>query len=814
MLILFCISACRIYEKVLSHRFVERQVITNDSNAALKVFADVDNDKIDEIIYVEPFRTGYNGILTLDSKGKALAQINLGYPIRNLKVMEDPDDDRAWIYYSFNDGQRNYLQASHYDWKPVPIREDRRYTPIDRVFQESDNPKGEYAAVIVPLMIEDVDGDGDYELVCTAHSGFQANPRGIIVYDLKSGALKWYYRMATTVNSLHFADLDGDGDKEFIFGTIAFKNRTEPLNQTDDFNSYVGVIDRYGRMEFIEKVAAGYSAANLAISDNDQDGIYEIYCNVNTWGSMEVENYISLMRYNGKRFSKLKSFSIPSTMQRMAPDGLLHVVDRSGTKRITLIDQASGLIVLDENLDPVKHHYKNSPKYLWGSVDGNNDGFKGFLMQTNDDHFEILDHNFRVRARIKNPFPGEEGVYMTSTGNGFGKPRLLVISSPRQTGYYSFEPYPFYVLLLNTIESYSLWIIGVLLILLFGGWYAHTKQIKVFRRIDNTLDFGMIHVRGKNRIVMINRFLETMIVKYMEPNILLDRKHLDAIFPELYPPLQHFQKSKNKSLTYQAQVKFGKEERSFGIAMFRRSSFPAQFLILFIPPAAGAEDMNRQLAWAETARRLSHNVRRHITNVILALEPLEQCNPENRTSSEYVELIRSEIEQIRVFTHAFQRFTELKDYELRIQDILPSIEHCLSRISIPAQIKLIKNWNLTSVEAMIEPIRFEEALMNILGNAIDAMPEGGSLHITVKEFPLHESPKGNLSVLVEIEDSGIGISSKNMEDIWKPFFTTKQSGTGIGIPESLKIIQSMHGIIDVSSEEGHGTTVSIWLKGE
>ncbi len=70
-----------------------------------------------------------------------------------------------------------------------------------------------------------------------------------------------------------------------------------------------------------------------------------------------------------------------------------------------------------------------------------------------------------------------------------------------------------------------------------------------------------------------------------------------------------------------------------------------------------------------------------------------------------------------------------------------------------------------------------------------------------------------LRVLVEIEDNGIGIPEKYKEDIWKPFFTTNQSGIGIGIPETKKIIDSLGGIMDIQSEEGVGTTVSFWLKG-
>jgi len=70
-----------------------------------------------------------------------------------------------------------------------------------------------------------------------------------------------------------------------------------------------------------------------------------------------------------------------------------------------------------------------------------------------------------------------------------------------------------------------------------------------------------------------------------------------------------------------------------------------------------------------------------------------------------------------------------------------------------------------------------------------------------------------LRVLIEIEDTGIGIPTKYLEDIWKPFFTTNQSGTGIGIPETKKIIDSMGGLMNIQSEEKVGTVVSIWLKG-
>ena len=57
-------------------------------------------------------------------------------------------------------------------------------------------------------------------------------------------------------------------------------------------------------------------------------------------------------------------------------------------------------------------------------------------------------------------------------------------------------------------------------------------------------------------------------------------------------------------------------------------------------------------------------------------------------------------------------------------------------------------------------------------------------------------------VLIEVEDSGLGIPEKYLIDIWQPLFTTKHSGTGIGLPEVKKILSSMHGEIELISEEG------------
>lgn len=95
------------------------------------------------------------------------------------------------------------------------------------------------------------------------------------------------------------------------------------------------------------------------------------------------------------------------------------------------------------------------------------------------------------------------------------------------------------------------------------------------------------------------------------------------------------------------------------------------------------------------------------------------------------------------------------------------------------------------------------ALLNILLNAIDSMKDGGSIAINVEE------EKDNY--LIEIQDSGCGISQENVKKIFNPFFTTKEKGSGLGLSIVKKIIEGHRGTITIESNEGEGTRVKIQL---
>src|SRR5467141_2989301 len=111
-------------------------------------------------------------------------------------------------------------------------------------------------------------------------------------------------------------------------------------------------------------------------------------------------------------------------------------------------------------------------------------------------------------------------------------------------------------------------------------------------------------------------------------------------------------------------------------------------------------------------------------------------------------------------------------------------------------------------EIRVDPMRLEQALTEIISNALDAMSDGGRLEIAAQS----QSGEGGADgVLLEITDSGPGIAAEILPNLCEPFFTTRPEGTGLGLAIAKRYVEETGGRLDIASRIGHGTTVRIWL---
>ena len=111
-------------------------------------------------------------------------------------------------------------------------------------------------------------------------------------------------------------------------------------------------------------------------------------------------------------------------------------------------------------------------------------------------------------------------------------------------------------------------------------------------------------------------------------------------------------------------------------------------------------------------------------------------------------------------------------------------------------------------EIQVDPMRLEQALTELVSNALDAMPEGGRLDVATRTEP---GASGVGGVVVEVTDTGRGVAPEILPNLCEPFFTTRPEGTGLGLAIAKRYVEEAGGRLDIASTVGRGTTVRIWL---
>ena len=167
----------------------------------------------------------------------------------------------------------------------------------------------------------------------------------------------------------------------------------------------------------------------------------------------------------------------------------------------------------------------------------------------------------------------------------------------------------------------------------------------------------------------------------------------------------------------------------------------------------------------------------------------------------------------------FSRRQVFEPKEWPVNDAIRELEDLLQRM-IGEHIQLVIVLHPLTGHAFVDPVQFEQVIMNLVLNARDAMPEGGLLNIETDNAELDEHFVGSHSgsttgpyVKITVRDTGCGMDAETMGHIFEPFFSTKapEKGTGLGLATVFGIIKQCRGYIDVESEPGKGARFTVYL---
>ena len=210
---------------------------------------------------------------------------------------------------------------------------------------------------------------------------------------------------------------------------------------------------------------------------------------------------------------------------------------------------------------------------------------------------------------------------------------------------------------------------------------------------------------------------------------------------------------------------------------------------------------------------VAHEIRNPLNAMKGAIALLQRRRAGDPLIDEYSQIILEEIERLNLFVTEFLYLAKQAPPKPVFVNVNELVQNTLILFDGKLQernVSLKKDFDMRLPPVHIDPHQMEQVIVNLLINALDAMPEGGLIQVWTqyieecKEYPMPAATVG-------IKDSGVGIPKGNLQSIFDPFFSTKEDGTGLGLPISLGVVESHGGKLKIVSKEGEGTEAIITL---
>jgi signal transduction histidine kinase len=189
---------------------------------------------------------------------------------------------------------------------------------------------------------------------------------------------------------------------------------------------------------------------------------------------------------------------------------------------------------------------------------------------------------------------------------------------------------------------------------------------------------------------------------------------------------------------------------------------------------------------------------------LLAEDFANPASPRERRALKTIATVKNQCARLEHLLNDFLRFARLSRLELRPASLNAQVERVLDLFAPKAReqgVELVKYLDADLPTVMLDPEPMQAALVNLVKNALEAMPDGGQL--TVRTYVTRDA------VALDLIDTGVGMDSDTALHMFEPFYSTKEGGSGLGLPTARKIIEAHGARIDVQSELRSGTKFTL-----
>jgi signal transduction histidine kinase len=214
---------------------------------------------------------------------------------------------------------------------------------------------------------------------------------------------------------------------------------------------------------------------------------------------------------------------------------------------------------------------------------------------------------------------------------------------------------------------------------------------------------------------------------------------------------------------------------------------------------------------AQLAGALAHEIKNPLSTIGLNMELLaedfrESDSPRDRRTMRKIELVQRECRRLGDLLDDFLKFAGVRRLRLDPSDLNVQVSQVLDFFRPKAResnIEVVDYLSSDLPTVLLDREAFHGALLNLVLNAQQAMPEGGQLVVRT-----YHAPQG---VALDLIDTGCGMDESTRAHVFEAFFSTKRAGSGLGLPTARKIIEGHGGQLELQSEPGRGTRFTISL---
>jgi two-component system nitrogen regulation sensor histidine kinase NtrY len=326
---------------------------------------------------------------------------------------------------------------------------------------------------------------------------------------------------------------------------------------------------------------------------------------------------------------------------------------------------------------------------------------------------------------------------------------------------------------------------------------------------------GVIAINERNEITTINKFAEELL--RIEPTDFLNKDFHDVLIRPHVAILEAFFKELKES---------GKQtlERHLRLTVRRGETFSLLVnitrledderhigYVLVFDNLTKLEKAQRLAAWQEVARRIAHEIKNPLTPIQLSAQRLrkrylDKISGDTEIFDQCTRTIVNQVEEIKRLASEFSDFARMPQVKKKpgnfvsiVEDILSLYREAHKHITFALDVKE------EIPDFSFDPVQIKRILINLLDNAVSVLPGGGDITIT-----LHINHAEN-SVVMEVADTGPGISEHIKLRLFEPYFSTKKSGTGLGLAIAHTIVTEHNGTIKVHNNQPSGAVFIIEL---